>query len=863
MTQQRWKQIREIFDSALDKPTADRNAFVDETCADDPDLRKEVLELLQSMDGHADFLEKPVAPLAFSEKPVDRMEGRMLGPYKLSRCIGKGGMGTVYAASRADKEYQKQVAIKLVRQGMDTEDILRRFRQERQVLAGLDHPNIARLLDGGTTEEGLPYLVMEFVEGVTMDRYAESQNLSINERLKLFCTICSAVQFAHQNLIVHRDLKPGNILVGPDGVPKLLDFGIAKLLNPEFSPDTVELTRTDMRPMTPEFASPEQVRGEPITTASDVYSLGVILYRLITGCGPYKYKSNTIIDIEKAILDESPERPSIAVTRMDGKMPPEGVEKARRKLSGDLDMIVLMALRKEPGRRYASAEKLADDIQRYLNGMPVSAQHDTLHYRVDKFVRRHKRGVAAASLTAVALVIATIVSVFYAHKANVESARANHRFKEVQQLAEFFLFDLDKALVSGQTATRKEVIEKGLTYLNGLAPEAAGDLSLQRTLVRGYMKIGDLQGNLRGPNLGDAAGARSSYEKALVMAKAVAATTGTDFKSTIDLAQAERRLGELASSDKNYSEALDHLRRAQALYEPLSESKPEAKVGLMETLSRIGTAEEEKGDAQAARVSLERVLHIGQEVVASSPKDTELRHRLSIAYLKLGRLLARTGSKGLALEHLLRARSEMKAVAEADPEKANPQRELASFGNVLADFQLTNNQTAEAVENYRSALKVTERLAEKDPKNQQNQRDLVTTMGRLAAALTAQGNHTESRKVTVQALALLKPMLEKPNPHNYDLYQYCWLLLTTEFKDLRNPKLALKHAETLVARTKGESPDMLDLLARAQSATGNPNSAVQTEQQALAAIKQGGASELRSEFEKNLADFTAQAARGH
>jgi len=500
VTQQRWKQIQDIFDSALDKPTADRNAFIDQTCAADASLRDEVLSLIRSFEGHKDFLEQPIAPLAFSEKPVDRMEGRMLGPYQLTRCIGKGGMGTVYAASRADKEYHKEVAIKLVRQGMDTDDILRRFRQERQVLAGLDHPNIARLLDGGTTEEGLPYLVMEFVEGVTLDRYAESKNLSINDRLKLFCTVCSAVQFAHQNLIVHRDLKPGNIIVGIDGSPKLLDFGIAKLLSPEFMTEGEELTRTDMRPMTPEYASPEQVRGEPITTASDVYALGVILYRLITGCTPYKFKSNTIIDIEKAILDEAPERPSVAVTRMDGKLPPEGVERARRTLSGDLDMIVLMALRKEPSRRYASAEKLADDIERYLNGLPVSAQNDTVRYRVDKFVRRHKAGVAAASLTAVALIAATIISINFARRANIErevasserekavsasvraenerataekertraeseksraeteSDRAIRRFKEVQQLAEFFLFDLDNALTAGETATRKAVI---------------------------------------------------------------------------------------------------------------------------------------------------------------------------------------------------------------------------------------------------------------------------------------------------------------------------------------------------------------------------------------------------------------------
>ncbi len=860
MTQQRWKQVREIFDSALDKPTSDRNEFICETCGTDEGLRQEVLSLLRSFEGHADFLEQPVAPLAFSEKPADRMEGRMLGQYRLTRCIGKGGMGTVYAASRADKEYTKEVAIKLVRQGMDTEDILRRFRQERQVLAGLDHPNIARLLDGGTTEEGLPYLVMEFVEGVTLDRYAESKNLTINERLKLFCTVCGAVQFAHQSLIVHRDLKPGNIIVAPDGTPKLLDFGIAKLLQPEFD---AELTRTDMRPMTPEFASPEQVRGEPITTASDVYSLGVILYRLITGCTPYRSKSNTILDIEKAILDESPERPSVAVTRMDGKQPPEGVERARRKLSGDLDMIVLMALRKEPGRRYASAEKLADDIQRYLNGMPVSAQSDTVRYRVDKFVRRHKGGVAAAALTAVALVAATVVSVTYARKANIESARAGRRFKEVQQLAEFFLFDLDKALVNGETATRKEVIEKGLVYLNRLAPDAAGDLSLQRTLVRGYLKVGDLQGNLRGANLGDAAGARNSYERALAMAHAGASTTGHDAASQLSLAEVERRLGEMSSLARNHGDALEHFKRAQAIYEPMAASDAGAKMGLMEMYSRIGTVEEERGDSSSARKSFERFLQLAQEIASGGNASMDQRQHLAVAYSKLGRLMARTGAKGPALEHLRHAHEEFAALAKAEPEQSRRQRELASIDRILADVLVSNKQASAAIDNYRNALKITEGLAAKDPKNEQNRRDLSRTLTQLAAALSEIGLRAEAKQMTVRAFAVLKPMIEKKTPHSNDLYQYCWLLLTTKFDELKNPRLALQYAGELVARTKGESPAILDILARAQSANGDSRTAIRTEEKALSMLSKDEASELRSELESNLAGFRAQASRGH
>jgi tetratricopeptide (TPR) repeat protein/tRNA A-37 threonylcarbamoyl transferase component Bud32 len=858
VTQQRWKQIRDTFDSALDKPIADRNEYLIETCGADEGLKNEVLSLLRSFEEHADFLEQPVAPLAFSEKPVDRMEGRRLGPYLLTRCIGKGGMGAVYAASRADKEYQKEVAIKLVRQGMDTEDILRRFRQERQVLAQLDHPNIARLLDGGTTEEGLPYLVMEFVEGVTLDRYAESKKLTINERLELFCTVCGAVQFAHQRLIVHRDLKPGNILIAPDGTPKLLDFGIAKLMQPEFD---AELTRTDVRPMTPEFASPEQVRGEPITTSSDVYSLGVILYRLITGCTPYRSKTTTILDIEKAILNESPERPSVAVTRMDGKQPPEGVERASRQLSGDLDMIVLMALRKEPGRRYASAEKLADDIQRYLNGMPVSAQSDTVRYRVGKFVRRHKGAVAAGALTAVALVTATIVSAAYARVANIESARARTRFKEVQSLAEFFLFDLDKAISAGPTAARKKVVDQGLIYLNRLAPDAAGDLSLQRTLVRGYMKVGDLQGNLIKPNVGDAAAARDTYQRAIALAQAVSGAANHDVDSQLALAEAHAKLGEMLSIERNNGDALRHFKNAQTLYEPLVANNAHAKKGLSDVLSRVGTVQEQKGDVEAARVSFESYLKLADGLVAAGDHSVGMRLHRAVAFLKLGRLLARTGEKAKALENLQRARKEFSALAKGEPERVPPQRDLASADNILGDVLVTNKQSAQAVEYFRNALQITEQLALKDPQNQQNQRDLAATLGRLSAALYETGSRLEARQAVLRAFAVLKPMVDKPTPHSYDLYQYCWRLLTTEFKDLRNPRVALQIAENLVARTKGESPEMLDLLARAQSANGKPLLAVQTEEKALAALPKSAASDLRLELETNLSAFRAQAPR--
>ena len=314
MNPERWKQVREIFDKAISLPEAGRSALLHTACDGDAELRQEVESLLRShQEAGSIFLEKPAANLnvAIAEAVEHGSRaGRRIGVYRLIEQIGEGGMGEIYRAERADGLYDKQVAIKFVRVGFDTKSILERFRQERQVLASLDHPNIARLLDGGTTEEGIPYLVMELIEGIPFDQYCASHDLNITDRLKLFMQVCSAVQYAHQHLVIHRDIKPGNILVTKEGVPKLLDFGIAKILDPAAGSQA-----TAINPMTPEYASPEQVRGEPITTATDVYSLGVVLYQLLTGRSPYPKTTHVPHEYARAICEYEPERPSVAVAK--------------------------------------------------------------------------------------------------------------------------------------------------------------------------------------------------------------------------------------------------------------------------------------------------------------------------------------------------------------------------------------------------------------------------------------------------------------------------------------------------------------------------------------------------------------------
>ncbi|HKP46880.1 MAG TPA: protein kinase, partial [Pyrinomonadaceae bacterium] len=402
MTPERWQQVEEIFQQAVDLGPAERHRYIAEVCADDAGLKHDVETLLAQHDSASGLLEQPLYGStelsvieSFQYDDEDPMIGRRLGAYRIEREIGRGGMGAVYEAFRVDNEFTLRVAIKLVKRGMDTDFILRRFRKERQILAALDHPHIARLLDGGTTDDGLPYFVMEYIEGQPLYRYCDAHNLTIIERLKLFRGVCDAVHYAHQKQVVHRDIKPSNVLVTSEGISKLLDFGIAKLLNPELAGDiTHDPTATAMRLMTPEYASPEQVQGSPTTPSTDVYSLGVLLYELLTGHRPYRLVNRAPHEIARVICEEEPTLPSVIITRAEDLLPHlvsgdeattlrqlfaarnASVESLRRELSGDLDTIVMRALRKEPEWRYQSAEQLRDDINRYINGVAVSELPD-------------------------------------------------------------------------------------------------------------------------------------------------------------------------------------------------------------------------------------------------------------------------------------------------------------------------------------------------------------------------------------------------------------------------------------------------------------------------------------------------------
>ncbi len=481
-----WDEIDRIFDAALDMPVPERAAFLAEACAGRPIILRQIERLLAASDEakEADFL----APLPHQLNGASVRHfmgeeqlpaGEKVGVYEIVRPIGRGGMGVVYLAERSFGRFKKPVALKVVKRGMDTEEIVQRFRFERQILAGLEHAHIARLLDGGVTEDGLPYFVMEYVEGKPIDQYCDDRKLTIRQRLKLFKAVCEAVAYAHRNLVVHRDLKPGNVLVSADGEVKLLDFGIAKLVDPDTSTSTVPITDAAERRMTPEYAAPEQVRGEATTTATDVYALGVILYEMLSGHRPYRFKTRLLTEIEEKICQEVPGRPSTAVLRAEGDDTPDEIGrqrslspgKLRKVIAGDLDAITMMALKKEPELRYASAGELARDLGRYLERRPVRAARDTAAYRLRKFVERYRTTVMVAAFAAFTIVAGAGTTWWQSYEKRQEAQRVQDEIRGRNATIAFMerIFErVDPDRPQAYTFTATDLIESGLEGIESL-----------------------------------------------------------------------------------------------------------------------------------------------------------------------------------------------------------------------------------------------------------------------------------------------------------------------------------------------------------------------------------------------------------
>jgi non-specific serine/threonine protein kinase/serine/threonine-protein kinase len=806
-----WRRIEEVFLAALEQPAEHRAAFVKGACASDPDVRDEVLAMLRSHEQTGDFLETPAYQAnaeLLAEQGGSLKIGERFGDYRIISLLGEGGMGEVYLAE--DLSLGRRVALKLVRTGFGGASLLRQFQREERILAGLTHPNIARLYGGAITPSGVPYFVMEYVEGERIDAYCDRRPLSLRDRLGLFRKVCSAVAYAHQHLVIHRDLKPANIRVGTDGEPKLLDFGIATLVNESAG---AEQTMTLTSAMTPDYASPEQLRGEAMTTATDVYSLGVILFELLTGQKPYRTKSRRIDEIARAITEQDATKPSSALAR--GQ---KSEVRSQKLLRGDLDNIVLMAMRKEPARRYSSAAQFSEDIGRHLDGLPVAAHKDTLSYRTRKFVRRHRVGVVAASLVLLAVISGMIATLWEWRVARLERAKAEDLFKDARQLANSFMFEFHDAIqdLPGSTAARALVVKRALEYLDRLAQKSAGDPTLRRELATAYRRVGDVQGNPNNANLGDTAGAMKSYDKALAIATELAAADRADGATQRLLALIYQKLAEVQAATGDLAGGVESSRKSLGFFKQFAEAAPSdlatqqslavshIKLGdvlgnsnfpnagepanasaeylaaskILESLrasgatdersrrllgivyERIGTMEEAEKNFEEALQTYKKSLAIREALATDFPNNTDAVRDAAIAHEKIGNAMTALGHLDAALESRRKSLDIFQSLARSDVKNVQAQRSVAisyrHLGDLLGHPELPNlGKLDEALENYRKALEIYLALDVAAPGNPGTRRDLAelyATIGGINAVLAGTtANSSERSALTKEA----------------------------------------------------------------------------------------------------------------
>jgi len=721
----RWQRVKEIFSDALDKPAADRPAYLDAACGDDAGLRAEVDSLLGAHDTTGDFIEKPAAQRALGIPPeVGPVSwiGRRVGDYRLVEEVGRGGMSEVYKAVRDDDEYHKEVAVKVLRRGYDTKALLKRFKIEVQILATLDHPNIARLLDAGSTPEGLPYLVMDYIQGRPIDDYCSFHRLGVRGRLDLFRQLCSAVQYVHQHLMVHGDLKCSNVLVSDKGTVKLLDFGIARLLNPTPSL-AADHKLTGVLALTPEFASPEQIRGGPITTSSDVYSLGVVLYRLLTGVLPHRARgsgpSEFSFDLATQIVEQDALTPSVTAKAHENG---ETLGFARQ-LRGDLDNVLLMALERNPAKRYSSVERFDDDIRRHIEGFPVAARSASYVYQLTKFVGRHKAGITAIMLLVVTLVGGIFSTTRQARIAEIERERAERHFDEVRKLANVFMFDVHGAIADlpGSTPARQMLVENSLTYLEALAAESDAEPTLQRELASAYEKVGDVQGGFRNANLGDVAGAISSHRKALAMRQALVARAPQDRELRRELLRSYGKLSEILGGDGDFDGAVENAR-------------------------------------QAARLA--------QQLVAATDATVEDRRNFGTAYLSLGTQLVRMDQVGDGLLFMKQGAAVLEALVADEPRDVVTRRNLAlTYGRIAETLLDTTDRYAEAYQLQERGFEMVEGLAKEDPRSSRISKISGYALMGMGEALARLGRPREALQKQLQAVELLRATFDA-DPRN-------------------------------------------------------------------------------------------------
>lgn len=787
----RWERTKELLDQLLDLPAAEREPFLRDATADDPALYDEVMALALAAEPDVDALEHPASlyldPDQEEMEALYGREGEFVGPYRLGRLLGQGGMGVVYEAERTG-DVGGSVAIKLIKGGMDSALVARRFHRERRILARLTHPHIAHFIDGGVTDDHRPYFVMERVDGTPINRFCNAVEMGVDGRVRLFLQVLEAVGFAHRNLVVHRDLKPSNILVRDDGAVKLLDFGVAKVLGEPDAGDAT-LTRFGGRVLTPSYSSPEQIRGEPVSTATDLYSLGVVLYELLTGRRPFDLDRASMAEVERVVSHEEPTRPSQAAQRT---VP--GPTLPRRRLTADLDAILLKALRKEPGRRYANAEAFHDDLCRYLDRRPVAARRGTLGYRFERFLRRHRAGVVAAVLVGVVVVSAAIWGGGQMAEARRQSALAQQRVADVRALVNTLLFEIhdEVAALPGSTGARKLILDRAHERLATVTDSLPDDPVLLMELAEAYRRLGEVEGRPTGPSLGDLTAARASFGAGLALAERAVALDTTHLGRLRGLGLMHERLAGTLAFVGEVEEGVSHSTRAQAIYERIADAFPDsARHQLTAVIGRINLSDfqghpsfpnlERVGDAEAgyreAQSRLEaaplradssygvvryrglvderlaRMLRVRgamseslaqyraslatrERLHAAYPNDDEAWRDVGVSYQNLCSVAQEMGRAATAIEDCDRALEVYRDRFRADSLNAQTLSDLASVHDSYQELHLTLGDTTRALEHLAAMAGWADRRLARDPASLPARRtrlDALLTRGLIGA----------------------------------------------------------------------------------------------------------------------------------
>ncbi len=780
MEKQRWNEIKEIFAEMIEHPTASREELLRQRANGDADLYSEVLSLIAAADAPENLIELNAIDLA--GKVVtgeDEYTNRRFGKYRILKEIGSGGMGTVFLAERDDGEFSMRVALKIVRQSIADAAIISRFKQERQILADLHHPNIAALHDGGISANGEPYLAMEYVEGETLTEYCTDRDLSIKDRLDIFLKVCSAVAYAHRNLVVHRDIKPSNIVVTSDGQPKLLDFGLAGT----FAEDSSR-TQTAVRAFTPAYASPEQIMGAAISTASDQYSLGVVLFELISGTKPFDFDGKTVPQMIASIESGDVASPSRVASTSGAKLHRESFSSIR-----DLDNITLKALRKEAERRYTSVEAFAEDIERYLTGRPVNARPNTISYRASRFVSRNRTGVVAAGIVVLAILTAMGISIWQATVAGRERDRAEQRFQEVRRISNSLLFEIAPKIerLPGSTEARELLVVRALEYLDSLASES-NDVKLQAELAQAYQQIGDLQGNPARPNLSDFAGAIESYQKSKQILERLPATIDNRLK----LAATYHQLSKTRFVQSEIQASFADAETALEIYHSLLETSPQddrilrtlvaAEIDLARNYSlnnqfesaiplyrqalgrlaskdpsdrdvgrllAVGTAYLSNGlswngQQDEAEFENEKAVEYAETLRSQFPNDTEIQRAAFIVYM-MASSTYETIRNDVSLRYAGKALAVAQATTRADTADNQAAQNLARALSRRGNLLILMKSVDEGFEHLRSAEQTLLELVGREPRSVVYQSD-------LGALYTRFGDAEKSRRDLFRAL---------------------------------------------------------------------------------------------------------------